>query len=132
MWGSFRQPVPGIGNDNVPFRIADADECPVKAKMYPPSKPRYIFDKPAMRLASASEALKIAKKDAEKYDPTLGCRACTEVITGRDSNRHTITRDIPHISDCSTRMTELMMTDDIDRARVDKAERRLAFVSRRL
>ena len=97
----------------------DCDKRPVKPRAYPEDRVRYIPDKPATRMAAAPRALKIFKKDVEKYSPTPGCRACTEVITGRDEIRHTITQNIPHNNDCRARMTELMRNDDIDKARVD-------------
>ena len=124
MRGSAQQPVPGLATDKIPTGIMDASKCPVKPKAYAPEKPRYIPDKPATRMASAPRALNIFKKDVAKYDPTPGCRACTEVITGRDENRKSITQNIPHSQDCRARMTELMRLDEIDKARVSKAEGR--------
>lgn len=124
MLGSAQQPVPGINSDKVPDGIVDDSKKLVKPQSHAPSKPRYTLDRPATRMASAPRALKIFKKDVDKYDPTPGCRACTEIITGRDAKRQEITQNIPHNADCRGRMTELMRQDPEDKLRVDKAEGR--------
>ena len=82
MRGSAQQPVPGIVTDKVPTGIIEDGRRPVKAKAYAAEKPRYVPDKPTTRLANAPSALNKVKTDFEKYDPTAGCRACTEIITG--------------------------------------------------
>ena len=114
MQGSVQQPGPGINSDKIPTAIVDQDKRPTKSRTHTAEKPRYVPDKPATRMAAAPRALKIFKQDVEKYDATPGCRASTEVITGRDSHRHTITQNIPHSNDCRAQMTELMSRDDTD------------------
>ena len=122
--GNAQQPVLGLHADQAPTGITDIDKRPVKPKVYASERPRYIIDKLATRMASAPRENNILKKVVEKYDLTAGCRACTEVITGRDGNRHTITQNLPHSSFCRARMTELMRQDETDKARVEKAEGR--------
>ena len=65
--------MPGISSDIVPTAVTDADKNPVKPRNYIADKPRYVPEKLATRMASAPRALKIFKKDVEKYDPTPGC-----------------------------------------------------------
>ena len=126
MRGSAQQPVPGVNSDRVPTAITDVNNDQAKPKRYVTDKPKYTPERPATRMESAPRALKIFKKDVEKYDLTPGCRACTEVITGRDQQRHAITQNIPHSADCRARMIELMRQDEVDRTRVEKAEGRQA------
>lgn len=124
MKGSVRQPVPGVKTDRVPIGIMDRTGKPVKQKSYSQSKTEHTAQKPATRLDAAPMALKIFQKDVDKYQPTPGCRACTEVITGRDENRQSIKYNVPHSQDCRARMTELMRQDLDDTARVERAESR--------
>ena len=118
--GSAQQLVLGLATDKIPTAITGEDKRLVKPRTYAQEKPRCIPDKPATGMTSAARALKIFKKDVEKYDPTLGCRECTDVITGRDANRESITQSTPHSNDCRARMIELMRRDDTHKARGDK------------
>ena len=124
MRGSVKQPVPGIRTDTVPTGIVDRTGKPTRTGTYKQDQPNEPTNKPATRLATTPMALKIFQKDVEKYQPTPGCRACTEVITGRSENRANIKHNVPHNQDCRARMTELMRQDLEDKERVERAESR--------
>ena len=125
MRASVQQAVPGGNFHKFPAGITGKGKHPVKTKACP-ERLRCISDKLATRLATAPPALKIFKEDVEKYDPSPGCSACTEIITGREDNKHTITQNIPRNNDCRARMTGLMRQDEDDKARLEKAEGRHA------
>ena len=69
---SVQQFVLGINADKMPTGMMAKDRCPVKAKMYTAGRPQYIPERPATRSATAPRALKILKKDVDKYDPAPG------------------------------------------------------------
>ena len=114
----------GINSDKVRTTITDTDGGPVRPRSYGPQRLTDTPERPKTSLATAPQALKIFQKDVEKYDATPGCRACTEVITGRANRKHAITQKIPHNQDCRARMPELMRNDEIDKHRVNRAEER--------
>ena len=68
--------------------------------------------------------MKIYEKDVKKYGETPGCRACTEILVGRDRGKSATTYLVPHNADCRARMTELMRNDEDDKHRVARTEHR--------
>ena len=76
-----------MSSDRIPIGIVDGKEREHTPKA---SKPKALVEpknKPATWFANAPRALKIFAKDVEKYEVTPGCRACTEIILGRNRGK---------------------------------------------
>ena len=126
MKGSASQPVPGVLSDRIRTAVIDAEGRKAKTSPSKPASFKYVPKKGlATRLAKAPRALKIFKKDVEKYGPTLDCVACTNAIMARGSEPKGTSYITPNNSICRLRMAELVRGDEVDRFRVQKAEERL-------
>ena len=79
---------------------------------------------PSTRLAKAPRALKIFAKDAHKYGATPGCRACTEVLLGKNEGKCVSSYIVPHNDDCRAKMAIAMREGPVDAHRVGKVEGR--------
>ena len=75
--GTAAQPVPKRNIDRIPTAIFDKVGNPVKPRPVPDPVHKYKPEQPATRLVNEPRALKICKKDVEKYGATEGCQACT-------------------------------------------------------
>lgn len=127
MKGSVQQPIPGTCFDKVRIGITDASGKIVKQTTHEPTTRKdQTLNRPSTSPTGAPSPKDI-QKDVGKYDATRGCRACTDIIVGRDDSRQATTNRIAHNEECHTRMAELMRKDDVDKIRVEKADGRQAW-----
>ena len=122
--GATAQPVRRYNTDRIPAAVLDSTGKPVSNKPRPEPAHKYKPQQPATRLANEPRALKIFKKDVEKYGAIEGCQACTEAIMDRATASKALRYVVPHNAECRARMVELMKEDGVDKARVARVEGR--------
>jgi hypothetical protein len=106
--GCPRQPVPGQA----------ARRSPAYSRKFELSKPTDETFVPQPPAENRVRTWKIYQHDVHAHGPTEGCAGCTAVMRGS-------TYKAGHTAECRRRMQDLIMTDDVGRARVERAHDRI-------
>ena len=76
------------------------------------------------RLGREPRAMRVMAKDVDKYSPTTGCQACTEIMMNRTGEKNKSLHITPHTGGCRARMKGLRCNDPDDQRRVTNVEGR--------